>query len=218
MQLQRKLTLGALGALSALSALGALSALSAPRASFLCNYIIIPWLGPCRKEECTKFSAMGPLDMELQCASEPLLSHADRVAAGWDADWCPSVESSHRAFKDSHLEALGAPIVSRQPPVERKYIVRVSRSQPRLKTGEIAFECQYDDDDFTVKRPLTSFFDTTTWYCSDIEVSEAVNSWIETAAEWPLVRRKCITCKTKAVKSQVLCGRCDKKWGACIYA
>ena len=107
--------------------------------------------------------------------------------------------------------------VSEKPATkEQPYILCASRSQPRLKTGEVAFECQYDTD-APVKVPLTAFFDTE-GFCTDFEVCSAINNWCDKAYRYPETKRKCIACKCKATKGFVLCGKCDKVMGQMIYA
>jgi hypothetical protein len=102
------------------------------------------------------------------------------------------------------------------PPEELPYTLCASRSQPRLKTGEVAFECQYGTE-APVKVPLTAFFDAEGW-CTDFEVCEAINNWCDKAYRYPETKRKCITCNCKATKGFVLCGKCDKVMGQMIYS
>ena len=149
---------------------------------------------------------------------------------------CPAVEGPHRASKggeawyDRHRETRSATtsVADYCPtPADAKageegqpaysYDLHVSRSQPRLKSGEIAFECEYWETGYPVKVPLSAFFDAEGW-CTDFDVCSAINDWCAKAKEYPTVRRKCIMCKCKATKGFVVCGKCDKTWGSAIYA
>ena len=108
-------------------------------------------------------------------------------------------------------------VVPQEPVVEEQpYTLCASRSQPRLKTGEVAFECQYGTE-APVKVPLTAFFDAEGW-CTDFEVCAAINNWCDKAYRYPETKRKCINCKCKATKGFVLCGKCDNVMGQMIYA
>jgi len=134
------------------------------------------------------------------------------------ADWDYAAKTARAAI--ATLESL------RDCPTERDigasleepqydYDLHCSRSQPRLKTGEIAFECQYGSDS-PVKVGLSAFFDAEGW-CTDFEVCSAINDWCAKAKDYPNARRKCLMCKCKATKGFVVCGKCDKVWGSVIY-
>jgi hypothetical protein len=115
------------------------------------------------------------------------------------------------------VEASAEPAKTCDPEVLLCYDYELvsSRTQPRLATGEMAIECAYDG--YKEKVPLTSFIDGEGWF-TDAEVCQMVNDWCETAKKFPDTKRCCLMCKTKATKGLVVCWRCEKVWGASIYA
>lgn len=100
--------------------------------------------------------------------------------------------------------------------------VWTSRSQPRdLETNEIAFDISFDvgtDNESWSRVPITALMDLQDHSFEYDEVTNAINDWIDTAKQYPNIKRICVCCNKRAIKGKILCTKCSPKYGPTIYA
>lgn len=95
-----------------------------------------------------------------------------------------------------------------------EYIV-VSRSIPRDSIGEVSFDICIDG---SMKRyPISYFFDWKDKSVVHDHVTRCINDWIDTAKKFPFCRRKCICCKTRAIKGKIMCNKHENMWQDVVY-
>jgi len=99
--------------------------------------------------------------------------------------------------------------------------VWTSRSQPRdPETGAISFDISFDvetSDDWS-RIPITALIDFDDLTFAYQEVADAVNHWVNVAKAYPRIRRNCICCNNRTIKSKILCLDCIDTYGPAVDA
>lgn len=100
--------------------------------------------------------------------------------------------------------------------------ILISRSYSRdAKTGEILFDISYNyksNKIITNKIGLTNFIDLNDNTVEYQQIADAINNWINVAKKYPNVKRHCLCCNNRTIKSFVLCKSCKPKYYDSIYA
>tara|TARA_R110002072_G_scaffold206706_1_gene364472 strand:- start:2381 stop:2716 length:336 start_codon:yes stop_codon:yes gene_type:complete len=98
-------------------------------------------------------------------------------------------------------------------------IIHFARSQPRMaETNELAFDISYDGGEEWLRVPITSFFDLEDNTVAYDEITDAINDMSSVASAFPYRNRKCICCRNKAVKGELLCHSCKPFYNSIITA
>jgi hypothetical protein len=100
--------------------------------------------------------------------------------------------------------------------------ILISRSYSRdAKTGEILFDISYNYESnkiITKRTGLTKLIDLNDNTVEYEDIANAINNWINVAKKYPNVKRNCLCCNNRTIKSFVLCKSCKPKYYDSIYA
>lgn len=127
------------------------------------------------------------------------------------------IKAVQQSLKTEWTQIRGSlkPLEERKPPVSR-YLVRHARVIKRNAKGVVCFNVEMYDTNKIEKWPLSYFINGNT--IVNKTISDIINDWTYTAQEWPNIKRKCVFCKHKATKGDIVCEKCYIQFGQAIHS